>query len=40
MASMDMKYADTATISKPKANAAPSINTIIFPFTHRDMDAL
>jgi hypothetical protein len=40
MASMAMKYADTATINRPTANATPSINIIIFPFTHRAMDTL
>lgn len=40
MASMAMKYADTATINRPTANATPSINIIFFPFTHRAMDTL
>jgi hypothetical protein len=40
MATMAMKYADIATISRPTANAIPSINTTIFPFTHRAMDTL
>jgi hypothetical protein len=40
MASMAMKYAVTAAISRPAANATPSINITIFPFTHRTMDTL
>lgn len=31
MASAAMKYDDTATISRPRANATPSTNIIIFP---------
>jgi hypothetical protein len=40
MASTAMKYADTATISRPAANAIPSINITIFPFTRQAMNAL
>jgi hypothetical protein len=40
MASTTIKCADTATISRPTANATPSINIIIFPFTLRVMDTL
>jgi hypothetical protein len=29
-----MKYTDTASINRPTANATPSINIMIFPFTH------
>jgi hypothetical protein len=40
MASTAMKYAATATINRPTANAIPSINIIMFPFTHRVVDTL
>jgi hypothetical protein len=40
MASMAIKYVDTASISTPTANATPSANITIFPFTHRVMDTL
>jgi hypothetical protein len=37
---MVMKYTDTASINRPTANATPSINIMIFPFTHRAVDSL
>jgi hypothetical protein len=37
---MVMKYVDTASINRPTANATPSINIMIFPFTHRVVDSL